>query len=124
MADFELWIEAEEWEEGEWDPGDCVTDVVVTLPDGTHWIAGFCSFAHLETLRRSCVESGECLSGKYLWASDLILVDDTSRASVSAVVEDLLKRGDLQDAFSEVVEDDSGNGHDHDHDDDDEPHEH
>ncbi|MBI3783389.1 MAG: hypothetical protein HY270_08300 [Deltaproteobacteria bacterium] len=121
MADFELWIEAEEWEEGEWNPSDSLTDVVVTLPDGTHWIAGFCSFGHLETLRRSCSDSGECLSGKYLWASDLILIDDTSRTSVAAVVEDLLSKGDLQDAFSEVVEDDDGNGHDHD---DEDPHEH
>ena len=72
---FLLWIEAEEWPAGEWTPADAVTDAIVTLDDGTRWVASFCSFAHLATLRANCAESGENLGGKYLWASDLILVD-------------------------------------------------
>jgi len=107
---FDLWIEAEEWPEGEWEPADAVTDVVVTLGDGTRWVATCCAFAHLETLRRNCVESGENLGGKYLWASDLVLVDDTSRASLVAVVGDLLAAGDLPSAFSELVEGDGAPG--------------
>jgi hypothetical protein len=104
---FELWIEAEEWPVGEWEPADAVTDVVVTLGDGSRWIATFCAFAHVETLRRNCAATGENLAGRYLWASDLVLVDDTSRATVVAVVADLLAAGDLPSAFSELVE---GNG--------------
>ena len=103
---FELWIEAEEWPAGEWDPADSVTDVVVTLDDGTRWIATFCAFAHLATLRTACRETGENLSGKYLWASDLILVDDTSRESVAAVVADLIASGDVPSAFSELTDED------------------
>jgi hypothetical protein len=103
---FELWIEAEEWPAGEWVPGDAVTDVVATLDDGTRWIATFCSFAHLDTLRRACAETGESLGGKYLWASDLILIEDTSRASITAVVSDILATGDLPSAFSELGEGD------------------
>ena len=101
---FLLWIEAEEWPAGEWTPADAVTDAIVTLADGTRWVASCCSFDHLATLRRNCVESGENLGGKYLWASDLILVDDTSRASLEAVVRDLLASGDLPHAFSLVEE--------------------
>ena len=103
---FELWIEAEEWPEGEWEPADAVTDVVVTLGDGTRWVATFCAFAHLSTLRAACRETGENLGGKYLWASDLILVDDTSRESVAAVVADLVAAGDVPSAFSELTEED------------------
>lgn len=102
---FQLWIEAEEWPPGEWAPADAVTDALVTLADGSRWVASCCSFAHLDTLRRNCAESGENLDGKYLWASDLILVDDTSRASLEAVVRDLLARGELENAFSVVEED-------------------
>lgn len=103
---FQLWIEAEEWAPGEWDPADDVTDAVVTLADGTRWVASFCTFTHLARLRANCAESGECLGGKYLWASDLILVDDTSRASLEAVVRDLLAEDELRSAFSEAEDDD------------------
>jgi hypothetical protein len=109
-ASVQLWIEAEEWPPGEWDPADAVTDVVATLPDGSRWIAAFCAFAHLPTLRRACAESGENLGGRYLWASDLVLVDDTSRATIEAVVADLVARGDLASAFGELEEGPAGDG--------------
>ena len=104
---FQLWIEAEEWAPGEWDPADDVTDAIVTLADGTRWVASFCSFAHIARLRANCAESGECLGGRYLWASDLILVDDTSRPSLEAVVRDLLAGDELRSAFS-PADDDGG----------------
>jgi hypothetical protein len=102
---FELWIEAEEWPAGEWQPTDAVTDVIVTLDDGSRWIGTFCAFTHVETLRRNCADTGENLGGKYLWASDLVLVDDTSRASIEAVVRDLIAVGDVPSAFSPHEED-------------------
>jgi hypothetical protein len=101
---FLLWIEAEELPAGEWDPADSVTDAVVTLADGSRWIAACCAFAHLAFLRQACAESGENLGGRYLWASDLILVEDTSRATLEAVVRDLLARGDLPSAFGRLEE--------------------
>ncbi len=104
-SSFQLWIEAEEWAPGEWDPADDVTDAIVTLADGTRWVASFCTFDHIAQLRANCAESGECLGGKYLWASDLILVDDTSRASLEAVVRDLLDADELRSAFSPADED-------------------
>ena len=105
MSEYSLWIEAEHWAPGEWNPGDAVTDATVTLADGTRWVATFCAFAHVEALRANCAESGENLGGKYLWASDLILIDSTARRSIEAVVRDLLAAGLLQSAFSEVVDD-------------------
>ena len=105
---FSLWIEAEQWPAGEWQPDDAVTDVVVTLDDGSRWIATFCTYVHLDTLRRTCASTGENLGGKYLWASDLILVDDSSRASVEAVVRDLLAAGDVASAFSSLEDTDDG----------------
>jgi len=73
-------------------------------------VATFCAFAHIATLRRNCVESGECLGGKYLWASDLILIDDTSRPSIEAAIQDLLTSGDLESAFSEWADPDAPAG--------------
>jgi hypothetical protein len=105
-VEFQLWIEAEHRAPGEWEPDDDVTDAIVTLADGTRWVATLCAFAHVATLRANCVSSGECLGGKYLWASDLILIDDTSRSSIETVIRDLLAVGDFQSAFSEVAPDD------------------
>ena len=101
-AAFLLWLEAEEWPAGEWDPADSVTDAIVTLGDGSRWIAACCSFAHLATLRATCAETGENLGGRYLYASDLILVDDTRRETIEAVVRDLVARGELASAFGEL----------------------
>lgn len=101
---FLLWLEAEEWPAGTWDPADSVTDAVVTLGDGSRWIAACCSFAHLATLRATCAGTGENLGGRYLWASDLVLVEDTRRETIEAVVRDLIARGDLASAFGRMEE--------------------
>ena len=103
----QIWIEAEEWEAGQWQSNDCITDVIVTLTDGTRCVAGFCTYRHVNTLREQCAESGECLSGKYLWASDLILIDDTARPHIAAVVEDLIAKDELTSAFSQLVDDEN-----------------
>jgi hypothetical protein len=100
-----VWIEAEDWPAGEWNPRDDVTDVVVTLADGSRWVAAVCAFDHLATLRARCAASGENLGGRYLWASDLVLVEDTSRATIEAVVDDLLASGDLPSAFGRLEPD-------------------
>ena len=110
MEEFTIWIEAESWAPGEWNPRDDVTDVVVTRDDGSRWVASFCAYDHVATLRRNCAESGENLGGKYLWASDLVLVDSTARESVEQVVRDLLESDEFESAFSEVAEDDDDEG--------------
>lgn len=108
--DYTIWIEAEEWAPGEWTPDDDVTDVVVTRADGSKWVASFCAYDHVATLRRNCRESGENLDGRYLWASDLVLVDSTARDSVEEIVRDLMESDEFESAFSEVAEDDDEGG--------------
>jgi hypothetical protein len=103
-----IWIEAEHWAPGQWEPTNDVTDAIVTLTDGSRWVGTFCAFAHVERLRGNCAANGECLGGKYLWASDLILVDDTSRPSIELVVRDLLTTGELRSAMSECEDVDLG----------------
>ena len=110
MEEYTIWIEAEEWAAGEWNPTDDVTDVVVTRGDGSKWVASFCSYDHVATLRRNCRESGENLDGKYLWASDLVLIDSTARESIELVVRELMEADEFESAFSEVVEDDDERG--------------
>ena len=108
MAEYTVWIAAEQWAPGQWSPDDDLTDAIVTLSDGSRWVATFCAFKHVETLRRKLANERECLGGKYVWLSDLILVDDTSRVSIQAVIQDLLASGEFRSAFDRVpVENDA-----------------
>ena len=101
---YAVWIEAEEWGEGEWDPEDEASDVVVTRADGERWIASFVAYGHVATLVARNRESGECLAGTYLWASDLILVERIARPTIEAVVADLLRDGGFESAFTRYEE--------------------
>jgi hypothetical protein len=108
MEEYTVWIGAEQWAPGQWIPDDDLTDAVVTFSDGSRWVATFCAFRHVETLRRKFAGDGEYLGGKYVWLSDLILVDNTSRASLEAVIKDLLASGEFQSAFDQApVENDA-----------------
>lgn len=99
-----VWIEVEEWTEP-WDPRDEASDVVVTLPDGSRWIASFVAYGHVPTLVQRNRESGENLSGAYLWATDLVLVEEISRPTIEAVVADLIGDGGFESAFTRAEDD-------------------
>lgn len=85
-----IWIEAEEWAPGEWDIHEGNTDAIVTLNDGTKWVATFFSYQNILRLAEKNQRTGECMAGKYFWASDMILVDEISRERIAQVVAHLL----------------------------------
>jgi hypothetical protein len=101
MRDLSVWISAEEWAPGEWEPANDATDVIVTLPDGTRWTATFCSYRYVATLRAKYASDGDCLGGRYQWMTNMVLVENTSRAMTEAVVQDLLATGEFPSAFSQ-----------------------
>ncbi|HEX7153350.1 MAG TPA: hypothetical protein VF618_17825 [Thermoanaerobaculia bacterium] len=99
---MEIWIEAEHAA-----PATDVTndncDVIVTLDDESRWAATFITPRNIEFLRASYVESGECLSGRYFWASSSIIVDEITRPTVEAVVAHLQETCEFEHAFEELV---------------------
>ena len=102
MQDFSVWISAEHWAPGVWQPADDATDVLATLADGTRWTATFCSFRHVKTLRAKYAADGECLGGRYQWMANMVLVEDTSRATTESVVRDLLASAEFRAAFRQA----------------------
>jgi hypothetical protein len=40
------------------------------------------------------------LSGKYFWASDMILVDEVTRARIDEVIKHLIEEGEFEVVFS------------------------
>ena len=105
MHEFSVWISAEHWAAGQWQPDNEAVDVQVTLADQTRWVATFCSYTFVDTLRAKYAADGESLGGRYVWIADLVLVEDTSRATIEAVVQDLLRSGEFQSAFDECPPD-------------------
>jgi hypothetical protein len=79
-------------------------DVIVTLPDRTRWWGTFFTFDNIESLRQKNKETGECLSGTYLWSSNMIICEDVSRETIEKVVDDLLEKGIL-DKFMDRIGD-------------------
>lgn len=101
-----IWIEAEEWPQGQWNSADSNSRVIVTLGDGSRWTAMFFSYRNIETLFQKNSRTGECLSGKYFWSEDMVLVDEVSRARIEEVVKHIFD-GDHEDykaIFSKITE--------------------
>jgi hypothetical protein len=98
MKTYSILIEAEAWADG-WNQLDDNTDVFVTFDDGARWVATFFTYQNMLSLVEKDKESGECLSGKYFWASDMILVDEVSRERIEEVIADLIKENEFEQVF-------------------------
>lgn len=90
---FHLWSEAEALSE----PVDDVCNISVTLDDGRRYALNVWTFSFFETAR-SDGEGGASagLSAAYMLPPDLF-VADLSRATLEAVIGDLLDHGALPD---------------------------
>jgi hypothetical protein len=99
---YTLWIEAEEWAPGEWSPADDNTDVIVTFDDASCWAATFLSYANSWTLTENNRRTGEYLAGAYLWASDMILVDEVNRLRIEKVGQHHLQEGNFEAVFTRL----------------------
>ena len=62
-----IWIEVEEWTEGEWNIEDDNTDVIVTFSDRSKWIASFFTYKNIQTLIEKNKQTDENLNGAYFW---------------------------------------------------------
>lgn len=85
------------------DPADDNVDLEVTFEDGSRYAAIFCTLNNLRSLFAKNERTGECNGGLYLWASDMVIVKELTEESISETVADLIARGDLEAAFSELT---------------------
>ena len=97
-----IWIEAEHWPAENWNYNDGNTDVVVRFVDGQEWSATFFTYTNIQTLTKKNRRTGECLSGKYFWATTMILVDTICRQSIEEVVHGLLQNREFASAFERI----------------------
>ena len=101
---YSIWIEAEEWAEGEWDFLNENTDVIVKFNDGARWVASFFTYRNITKLAEKNKKTGECLNGKYFWASDMILVDEVNRERIEEIIQHLIDENEFRFIFKQIEE--------------------
>jgi len=102
----EIWIESEErgpFLGGTAEANDN-SDVIVTFSDGSQHVATFFTYQNIEHLRQKNRKTGECLSGKFFWASDMIIVDRIDREEIEGVIKHLISKDEFDLIFNHLEE--------------------
>jgi hypothetical protein len=92
-----------------WDSSHDNVDVEVCLADGKTYGATFFTLTNLEELFEKNRKTGECASGLYLWASNMILVRELSMESIERTVKDLMANDEFESAFAYLEQRPSSN---------------
>ncbi|MGN6713199.1 hypothetical protein [Anaerocolumna jejuensis] len=101
---YNVWIEAEQWANGEWNIWNDNTDVIVEFDNKKRWVASFFTYSNISELVEKNKITGECLNGKYFWASDMILVDEVSRERIQEVIESFINEDKFESIFKMVTD--------------------
>lgn len=103
---YTVQIEAEWWPPEEWNWDNDNTDVFVTFEDKSRWVATFFTYSNIGKLTEKNKRTGECMSGAYFWASDMVLIDQVSRARIEEVIRYLLQEGEFEGPFTRLPAED------------------
>ncbi|SHJ97527.1 hypothetical protein SAMN02745163_02968 [Clostridium cavendishii DSM 21758] len=101
---YKVWIEAEEWVEGEWNVHNDNTDVIVEFDIWDRWVASFFTYSNINKLIENNQNTGECLCGKYFWAANMLLVDEVSRKRIQEVIEHLINKNEFEGVFKKFCD--------------------
>ncbi|MEX3105782.1 hypothetical protein DF268_14965 [Streptomyces sp. V2] len=81
-------------------------DVLIVGPDGERWCANVMTQGRIQKILDRWRDTGECLSGAYLWAEGLVVVREPGVESMVRAVEDLYDRyGDLDGILPKLSDD-------------------
>ena len=99
-----IWFGFDEWGKGELNPQNDNCDVIVTLNNNEKWMATFFTIENLKSIMKSYKKSGECLFGSYFWASEMIIIEEISKAKIEKAILDLIKNKEFKSIFKRVNE--------------------
>ena len=80
------------------------SDVIVTFENGERYVATFFTYENIDWLRHKNQKTGECLNGKYFFATDLILIDKLNRQEVTNVINHLIQEDEFFASFNKIKE--------------------
>ncbi|QDX93179.1 hypothetical protein EEL32_12235 [Brevibacillus laterosporus] len=96
-----IWIRSEIGE-GEFDPCDENTDVIVTFPNRTRYVASFFTYKNIESIRQQNREHGENMNGLYFWSSDMVIVDNIKAETIKSIIEQLITEDKFESLFTKI----------------------
>jgi len=73
-------------------------DVRIELADGRAYSLTFFTIANLAALMARWGKTGECAGGLYVWAKNMIVVQEISQTVIMKVVQDLVATGEIESA--------------------------
>ena len=80
------------------------SDVIVTFDDKSKYVASFFTYDNIEYLRQKNRQTGECLDGRFFWASDMIIIERINRKEVVEIIEHLIKEKEFESIFDQITE--------------------
>jgi hypothetical protein len=92
MMDFSLHFPAGLAEPTE----DDNVDVRIELADGRGYSVTFFTVSNLQTLMARWGRTGECANGLYVWATNMVVVQEITQAVIRRVAQDLVETGDIE----------------------------
>jgi hypothetical protein len=72
------------------------------LDDGKVFSATFFTLDNIVNLLSIYKDTGECESGLYFWAADMIIAEKLSDEVITESIEDLIETGEFYRAFSQI----------------------
>ena len=79
-----------------WDNQDDNVDVEIIVHSSTCYSATFFTVKNITSLFDKNRITGECVSGTYLWAANMILVKDLEIDTIRVTISDLLTSGEIE----------------------------
>lgn len=90
--------------EGRMIPQDGNVDVEVRFKTGQRYGATFFTIENIRQIMERYESTGECNQGQYFWASDMIIVQRIGEDVIRETINDLLRTGEFEQAFSSYPE--------------------
>lgn len=78
------------------------SDIEVIFENGERFIATAFTYKNIEWLRAKNKKTGECLNGKYFWASDMFIVEEINRQTIEEVIHELISSGYFEEIFRKI----------------------
>jgi hypothetical protein len=84
-----------------WNLCDDNVDVEIELSDGNRYSATFFTLMNIQSLMKKNKLTGECAGGLYMWASNMILVENLCLETIERTIAGLIQEGELESACSQ-----------------------
>jgi len=83
------------------------SDVWVEFENGERYVGSFFTYRNIEWLRRKNQNTGECLNGKYFWASDMLIIERLDRETIENVIKELIGTNNFFSIFTKLEDEKS-----------------